>query len=86
MQDPASFNLDAIKKKIEEVIKHHEGEEEESIFTISLKCRVALKGRLPNVLNVKSPRPSPPRRPAIFSQRKEKWEVTHPAIACSELT
>ena len=26
MQDPASFNLDAVKKKIEEMIKHHEGQ------------------------------------------------------------
>jgi arylsulfatase len=26
MQDPASFNLDAIKKKIEEVIKAHHGD------------------------------------------------------------
>ena len=26
MQDPASFNLDAIKKKIEAVIRQHEGE------------------------------------------------------------
>jgi arylsulfatase len=25
MQDPASFNLEAVKKKIEEMIKHHEG-------------------------------------------------------------
>jgi arylsulfatase len=26
MQDPASFNLDAIKKKIDAVIRQHEGE------------------------------------------------------------
>jgi arylsulfatase len=26
MQDPASFNLDAVKKKIQELIKHHEGQ------------------------------------------------------------
>jgi arylsulfatase len=26
MQDPASFNLDAVKKKIEEMIKHREGQ------------------------------------------------------------
>ena len=26
MQDPASFNLEAIKKKIEAAIKQHEGE------------------------------------------------------------
>ena len=26
MQDPASFNLDAIKKKIDEMIKEHEGQ------------------------------------------------------------
>jgi len=26
MQDPASFNLDAVKKKIEEMIKQHAGE------------------------------------------------------------
>ena len=26
MQDPASFNLEAIKKKIDEVIKQHEGD------------------------------------------------------------
>jgi arylsulfatase len=26
MQDPASFNLEAVKKKIEEMIKHHEGQ------------------------------------------------------------
>ena len=26
MQDPATFNLDAIKKKIEAMIKQHEGE------------------------------------------------------------
>jgi arylsulfatase A-like enzyme len=26
MQDPASFNLDAVKKKIEEMMKHHEGQ------------------------------------------------------------
>jgi arylsulfatase len=25
MQDPASFNLEAVKKKIDEMIKHHEG-------------------------------------------------------------
>jgi arylsulfatase len=26
MQDPASFNLDAIKKKIEEAIRNHRGQ------------------------------------------------------------
>jgi hypothetical protein len=26
MQDPASFNLDAVKKKVEEMIKHREGQ------------------------------------------------------------
>ena len=26
MQDPASFNLEAVKKKIEEMIKHREGQ------------------------------------------------------------
>ena len=26
MQDPASFNLDAIKKKIEEAIRHQRGQ------------------------------------------------------------
>jgi arylsulfatase len=26
MQEPASFNLDAVKKKIQEMIKHHEGQ------------------------------------------------------------
>jgi len=26
MQDPASFNLDAVKKRIEEMMKHHEGQ------------------------------------------------------------
>ena len=26
MQDPASFNLDAVKKKIEQMIKHREGQ------------------------------------------------------------
>ena len=26
MQDPASFNLEAVKKKVEEMIKHHEGQ------------------------------------------------------------
>jgi len=26
MQDPASFNLDAVKKKIEEMIKAHSGQ------------------------------------------------------------
>ena len=26
MQDPASFNLDAVKKKVEEMIKSHEGQ------------------------------------------------------------
>ncbi len=26
MQDPASFNLEAVKKKIEAMIKQHEGE------------------------------------------------------------
>jgi arylsulfatase A-like enzyme len=26
MQDPASFNLDAVKKKIQEMMKHHEGQ------------------------------------------------------------
>jgi arylsulfatase len=26
MQDPASFNLDAVRKQIEEVIKHHGGQ------------------------------------------------------------
>ena len=26
MQDPASFNLDAVKKKIDEAIKEHEGQ------------------------------------------------------------
>jgi arylsulfatase len=26
MQDPASFNLDAVKKKIDEVIKHQAGQ------------------------------------------------------------
>ena len=26
MQDPASFNLEAVKKKIEEMLKHHEGQ------------------------------------------------------------
>jgi arylsulfatase len=25
MQDPASFNLDAVKKKVEAMIKEHEG-------------------------------------------------------------
>ena len=26
MQDPASFNLDAVKKKIQEMLKHREGQ------------------------------------------------------------
>jgi arylsulfatase len=26
MQDPASFNLDAVKKKVQEMVKHHEGQ------------------------------------------------------------
>jgi arylsulfatase len=26
MQDPASFNLEAVKKKVEELIKHREGQ------------------------------------------------------------
>ena len=26
MQDPASFNLDAVKKQIDEMIKEHEGQ------------------------------------------------------------
>jgi arylsulfatase len=26
MQAPASFNLDAVKAKVEEMIKHHEGQ------------------------------------------------------------
>jgi hypothetical protein len=26
MQDPASFNLDAVKRKVEATIKQHEGE------------------------------------------------------------
>lgn len=26
MQDPASFNLDAVKKKIQEMIKNHQGQ------------------------------------------------------------
>jgi arylsulfatase len=26
MQDPASFNLDAVKKKVEEMVKHREGQ------------------------------------------------------------
>jgi arylsulfatase len=26
MQDPASFNLDAVKKKVEEMIKNHPGQ------------------------------------------------------------
>ena len=26
MQDPASFNLDAVKKQIEELIKSHQGQ------------------------------------------------------------
>ena len=26
MQDPASFNLDAVKKKVEEMIKHRQGQ------------------------------------------------------------
>jgi arylsulfatase len=26
MQDPASFNLEAVKKKIEEMMKQHEGQ------------------------------------------------------------
>ena len=26
MQEPASFNLDAVKKKIQEMLKHHEGQ------------------------------------------------------------
>ena len=26
MQDPASFNLEAVKKKVEEMIKHREGQ------------------------------------------------------------
>ena len=26
MQDPASFNLDAVKKKIQEMLKHHEAQ------------------------------------------------------------
>jgi arylsulfatase len=26
MQDPASFNLDAVKRKVEEMIKHREGQ------------------------------------------------------------
>ena len=26
MQDPASFNLDAVKKKVQEMIKHREGQ------------------------------------------------------------
>jgi len=25
MQDPASFNLDAVKKKVQEMLKHREG-------------------------------------------------------------
>jgi len=26
MQDPASFNLEAVKRKIDEMIKHHSGQ------------------------------------------------------------